>query len=125
MAKFVTDSALDAMLQAARGNKIMLCAGAPIDRADAITRALTDETDPASALTGGDYSLADGDVSGRKQVLSARSNLPIDSSGTADHVAIIDDTDLIFVTPLSASLALTSGNTVDVNAIEHEVRDPS
>lgn len=124
MAKWLNDLIMNAGLTAAQGNKILVCAGQPTDRADAISKSLTDETDGASALVGGDFTQADGDVSGRKQTIAAKAGLPIDASGTADHVAIIDDVNLLLVTTVAAQ-ALTSGGTVDTNSFDHEIQDPA
>ena len=75
-------------------------------------------------LAGGDFTKANGDVSGRKTTLAAKTGLSIHTSGTADHVATIDDVTktLLDVTTVTAQ-ALTSGGTVDTGAWDHEIQD--
>ncbi len=60
-------------------------------------------------------------MSGRKNKLAQQADVPIDASGTADHFATTDDTDLLLVTTCTAQ-ALTSGGTVTVNAVKHEIQ---
>lgn len=76
------------------------------------------------SITGGDFTKANGDVSGRKSTLAAQTALSIHTSGTADHVATLDDTtkELRDVTTNTAQ-ALTSGGTVDTAAFDHEIGD--
>ena len=74
----------------------------------------------------GDFTLADGNTSGRKITVAAKSGVPIDTSGTATHVALISvsDTTLRAVTTCT-SQALTAGGTVDFPAFDWELSDPA
>lgn len=76
------------------------------------------------ALTGGDFAKANGDTSGRKTTLAAKSGLSIHTTGTATHVATADAAtkELRDVTT-STSQLLTSGGTVDTPAWDHEIGD--
>lgn len=78
------------------------------------------------AITGGDFTKANGDTSGRKTTLGAKTGHSIHTSGTATHVATLDDAtkELRDVTTCP-SQALTSGGTVDTSAFAHEIGDPA
>lgn len=78
------------------------------------------------SLAGGDFTKANGDTSGRKTTVAAKSGLSIHTSGTANHVATADDAakELRDVTTC-ASQGLTQGGTVDTAAWDHEIADPT
>lgn len=121
MAKSVNDSILDAALNAIAGGNLMIaCSQEPTSRTEAVTTyALADV-----ALAGGDFTNANGDTSGRKVTVSAKSGVTVDATGTATHIAIVDGTNLLYVTTCT-SQALTGGNTVDFPAWDIEIADPS
>ena len=68
-------------------------------------------------MAGGDFTKAAGTPDGRKVTMAAKSGVPIDNSGTAQHIAlvVVSTTTLIAVTTCT-SQALTAGGTVDVPA---------
>ena len=70
---------------------------------------------------------ADGDTSGRKVTLSAISGASVTATGTATHFAITDTTNsrLLATGSLSASQAVTSGNTFSLTAVDIEIPDPA
>lgn len=121
MAKFLNDSVLDTLLdKIATGTIMTVCSAQPTTRTQAVTTyALADVT-----VAGGDFTKADGDSSGRKVTVAAKSGVTIDASGTATHIAICDATNVLAVTTCT-SQALTSGNTVSIPAWKTEVSDPS
>lgn len=121
MAKYlnplVHDAALDLI---ATSTTMTVCSAQPTTRTEAVTTyALADVT-----TAGGDFTKAAGDVSGRKVTVAAKSDVPVDTSGTATHVALVDATDVLAVTTVT-SQALTSGNTVSIGTWQVEYRDPS
>ena len=73
-----------------------------------------------------DFTKANGDTSGRKVTMAAKSAVSVASSGTATHVVLARTTDstLRYVTTCT-SQALVSGNTVDIPAWKIEVADPT
>lgn len=77
----------------------------------------------STTLTGGDFTLAAGDVSGRKSTVVQKTNVSITASGTATHVAIDDGTDFIVTT--CTSQALTSGGTVTIPTWYKEISAPA
>lgn len=65
-----------------------------------------------------------GDTDGRKVVVPAITDGSVTSSGTATHWALTDGSAVLLATgPLSASQAVTSGNTFTLTAIDITIRD--
>ena len=131
MAKWINDSALDAALtyvcgtNGGNGRSLVACSAQPTTYTEAyVTYALADV-----ALTPGDgegdFTIGNGDSSGRKLTTAQQSNVTVDASGTATHVAIVDTTGsaLLAVTTCT-SFALTSGSTVTFPAFDFEIADP-
>lgn len=119
MAKKMNDLMADAALDYLAGATVMLvCTSEPADRAAALAAALADV-----ALTGGDFTKANGDTSGRKVTIAQKSNVPIDANGTGTHVALIDGSTLRYVTTC-ASQVLNAGGTVTFPAWDVEIADP-
>ncbi len=122
MAKVIPDAAMDAMLDAVEGTIMCVCSAEPTTYAEATaTYKLADVV-----IDGTDYTAAAGDTNGRKNTIQAQSAVPIDSSGTATHVAVCRTTGtLLLVVTTCTSQALTSGGTVDIGAWKHELADPT
>jgi hypothetical protein len=124
MAKAAPDSTLDALLaEIATATRLVVCSGQPANFAGIAAVALADVTLTAG-LGNGDYTAANGDTNGRKVTIAQQASVPIDATGTANHIALDDGTDLIYVTTC-ISQALTSGGTVTVPAWDIEVADPT
>lgn len=121
MSKWVHNDVLDAMLdEIATSNIMTLCSQQPSDRTEAVTTyALADV-----AMAGGDFTNADGDTNGRKVTVGAKSNVLVDSTGTGDHVALCDATNLQYVTTCTAK-AVTASDEVNFPAWDIEVADPT
>jgi hypothetical protein len=123
MAKFAPDATLDEMLdRIATSTQMIACSSQPTTFTEATsTFALADVT-----MAGGDFTKANGDVSGRKLTVAAKSAVPVDTSGSATHVALVTVTGSVlqYVTTCT-SQALTSGNTVNFPAWDIEVEDPA
>lgn len=121
MGKLVHNDVLDAALdEIATATEIYLCTSEPANRAGADSASLI----PAHTMTGGDYTNADGDTSGRKVTVAAQNGLTADATGTATHVALCDSSVLLYVTTCT-SQSVTSGNTVNIAAWDIEILDPS
>jgi hypothetical protein len=73
-----------------------------------------------------DFTKADGDTSGRKVTVAAKSGVTVDASGTANHVALVTVSGSVvrYVTTCT-SQAVTSGNTVNFPAWDAEINDPT
>lgn len=124
MAKFMDDAVLDAALNDIKNNcdSMILCAGQPASYAAAVgANALGDQ-----AMAPGDFTLANGDTSGRKVTVSAKAGIPVDTAGTGDHVALVDvgNTRLIAVTT-APSQAVSGGGNFDIAAFDFEIADPT
>lgn len=124
MAKFIPDAVLDVLLdEIATGTRLVVCSGQPSNYAGIASVALADITlTPGDG--NGDFTIGNGDVSGRKLTVLQQSNITIDASGDATHVSIDDGSNLLAVTTCTTQ-ALTSGGTVTVPAFDIEVSDPS
>lgn len=121
MAKATPDVVLDQMFDylAANATTLYVCSGEPANFAGIAAVALADV-----AIDSGDFSKANGDVSGRKTTISQQSAIPIDSSGTANHIVLASGSVLLYVTTCG-SQALTAGGTVTVPAWDIEIADPT
>lgn len=120
MAKWANDSVLDALLDAvAAGNQIIVCSSQPANRAAALSAALA-----STSLTSGDFTKADGSPNGRQVTVAQKASVSVTASGSATHVAIVDSTNLLYVTTVTAQ-TLTSGNTVTIPSWKITVSDPS
>lgn len=120
MPKFVNDLVMDAALDVIATATIMTaCSSQPTNRTEAVTTyALADVT-----LAGGDFTKANGDSSGRKITTAQKSNVAIDTSGTANYIAQCDGTNLLLVTTCTPQ-SLTGGGTVTFPAFKNEIADP-
>lgn len=124
MAKAISDAVFDAACnKIATGTRLVVCSGEPANFAGIAAVALADVTVTAGSGNG-DFTVGNGDVSGRKCRVEAQSAFPIDSSGTATHVSIDDGTTLLSVTTCT-SQALTAGGTVSTPAFDFEFTDPT
>lgn len=122
MAKSVHNDVLDgAFLALDDGDIMSVCTTEPTTRTQAVTTyalatvAMTPTTD---------YTKADGDASGRKCTMAAKSAVSVTTTGTALFIAICDATRLLYVTTCTSQV-LTSGNTVNFPAWKVEIADPT
>ena len=125
MTDFINDDVFDAALdEFALATTMHICSGDPADRAAANTNSLGNYTLTAGAGNG-DYTIANGDTSGRKITVTAQSGNNATATGTAAVVCGIDATRLVWKVDLSATQGVTSGNPLDVAAFDYEQRDPT
>lgn len=114
----VLDGAFDVLDQA---DLMTVCNAEPTTRTEAVA---TFKLADVAMTPNTDFTKADGDTSGRKCTVAAKSGVAVDTSGTANHVALVDATRLLYVTTCT-SQALTSGNTVNFPAWKVEIADPT
>lgn len=121
MGKVTHDDVMDAAL-----NEIATCTSQHICSAEPtnLTEATTTFNLGTVAMVGGDYTNANGDVSGRKVTVGAKAGVSITSTGTGTHIALTDGVSVLEVTTMT-SQALTSGGTADIPAWDHEIADPT
>lgn len=124
MGKSVANSVLDGALNIIKNNCVLMtvCTSEPTNYATATTNGSNKLADVV--MSSGDFTAADGDVSGRKLTVAAKTAFAVDATGTALHVALCDGSALLYVTTCT-SQALTSGNTVSTPAWDIELADPS
>jgi len=121
MGKTAHDDVLDGALDIIKDNAtlMILCSAQPTTRTEAVTTyALADV-----AISSGDFTLGDGDVSGRKATVAAQATVTVDATGTGTHVAIVDGSRLLWVTTCTTA-AVVSPGTVDLPSWTIEMRDP-
>lgn len=127
MAKWVNDAEMDAALDyIAACDTLVVCSAQPTTYAEAVTTYALADVAVTPGDGNGDFTIGNGDVSGRKLTIAAQNGVTIDNSGTATHVALVlsGDTTLRAVTTCT-SQALTAAGTVDVPAWDWEIADPS
>jgi len=130
MAKLIVDAVMDsALANVALSNLCVVLNVAPTVFSDLVdpTKALADVA--LTPLDGaGDWTIANGDVSGRKLTLGAQSAVPVDASGVANHVAVgawISSVGALKLATTCNSLMLAGGGTVDIPAFKYEITDPT
>ena len=122
MAKAVHDDVLDGAFDVLDQADIMtVCNAQPTTRTEAVT---TFKLADVAMTPNTDYTKANGTTSGRKVTVAAKSAVPVDTTGTATHVALCDATRLLYTTTCT-SQALTSGNTLNTPAWSVEIADPT
>lgn len=78
----------------------------------------------SDVITSTDFTLADGDVSGRKITVAAQNSVTVIRTGTASHVAWSGSTGSILLLQTTCTTqALTSGNLVNIPAHDFEIQD--
>lgn len=122
MAKWQNDSMLDAAFDwLDQADKMIVCSAQPTTYTEAnATYALAD----VAMTPNTDFTKANGDSSGRKVTVAAKSSVTVDTTGTATHVALVitGSSTLVYVTTCT-SQALTAGNTVNIPAWDVEIAD--
>lgn len=123
MAKSVRTGVLDLALNQIKNNdnRQVICSAQPTTYAELNTYKLAEV-----AMAAGDYTLANGDTSGRKVTMSAKSAIAVSTSGTATHVGLGDSvgSNLDLVTTCT-SQAINTGGTVDIPAWKYEIQNPT
>lgn len=120
LANTVFDDGLNSLRLVGKTYRIDICSQAPTTFTEATsTYTLGDAT---ATITGP----TDGDTSGRKVTIGAVTDAAVDSSGTANHYAVSNQTDsvLLVVGELASAQSVTSGNTFSLTAVDIEIPDP-
>lgn len=126
MAKTQNDLIYDAAFAyvRTRGTKITVCNGQPTTYTQATTTSgnmLAETTTPISST---EYTLANGDTSGRKLTTPAKNGLTVQRSANANHIAVVSSSDasILYITTVT-SQSLTTGNQVNVAGFDFEILD--
>jgi len=123
MAKAIDDVFIDAMLdKIATCVTLSVCSAQPANQAG-IAAVMLAQVTLTAGDGNGDYTVANGDVSGRKVSVLQQSNVPITNSGTATHIVLDDGVNIVVTT--CTSQVLTALGTVTVPTFDDEVADPA
>jgi hypothetical protein len=123
MAKSINDLVYDAGLNKVHdsANLMTVCNAEPTTRVQAVTTfALADVT-----MTTADFTVGNGDVSGRKVAVGQKTAIAVDTTGTGNHIALVNSTDLLIVTTTPAQSLDSTANTVTINTWDIEFADPT
>lgn len=119
MSNFIPLIEIDGQLQLLEGDQLHVCTAQPLTFLEATTTYQL----ATFSVTGGDFTLAAGDTSGRKNTLAALTGANIDNTGTATHVALtLAAGSKLKRVNTTVSQLLTSGGTVDTSAFAHEIQ---
>ena len=128
--KGMDDTTADAMLdKIATATRLTVCSQiggvGPADYADidVLTHLLGSYTITAGDGNG-DFTITDGDTSGRKLTVAAQSGNQADETGTGQYICLDDGSTLLYQTTTPAK-SLNSGQSFDVASWSIEVRDPT
>lgn len=126
MSKWQNDSMLDAALNYVADNGSQMDVVSDTTTPEDLSGSLA-----STSLTlgggNGDYTLEDGDTSGRKLVISQQADINVTADGEANYIVISDGgspATLYLITTCTAQ-QLTSGNTVTVPSFKDEIADAS
>jgi hypothetical protein len=123
--KFVADSVLDAALaKIATSTRMTACTALPANFAGIAAVVKANEVLTAG-VGNGDYTLADGDVSGRKLTVLAQTALTMTGNGTVTHLCLDDGTVLQACSPLGTNKSIVDYTTEvwDTAAFDIEFAD--
>lgn len=128
MAKFVADEVIDAALNHVTGKEptpgltLCVCAGAPANRAAALTSGANGLAQVD--LAGADMTGPADDTSGRKIDFAEKASFAVTNSGNADHITIVDDTNILVQTTCALT-AVSNTGTVTVQTWKWNIQDPT
>lgn len=123
MAKLAPQDVLDAALDAiSTANAMVLCSAQPSTYEQAVsTYALAE-----AAMSGGDFTKANGDVSGRKLIIAAKSNVSVAASGDGEFVVLVNKSnETIRYINECPRQTVTEGNTVSFQSWKIEFQQPA
>lgn len=128
MAKHAPDNTLDGALErVALADEMYVCSAQPANYAAIAAVALVGPITLTPGSGNGDFTIGDGDTSGRKITVAAQNGASVTATGSANHIVLATGgaTDLIRYVTTCAAQTVTSGNTANVSAWDAELADPS
>jgi len=126
MGKAVPDAINDLLLAGiATGDRICVCSAEPTTATEAITTYALAVATVTAGDGNGDFTIANGDTSGRKVTMTQQADVSIDADGDATHVAVAKNSENLKHVTTCTTQTLTSGGTVTIPAYKHEVLDPT
>lgn len=128
MGKVIPNAVFDAALAniADNANELCVCSQEPANYTAAHTTYKLANVAMTPGSGNGDYTIQDGQTSGRRITVAEQANISITASGDATHVVLTDTVNqLIKQVTTCNTQALTSGGTVTVPSFNWELRDPA
>ena len=124
MGKKASNGFYDASFTWLRDNmtRMAACSSEPANFAAIAAATLAEVT-----LAPGDFTIANGDTSGRKVTISQKSGVNVTATGTANHVVLHNGTAILGYVTTCTALPLTAGpgNTVNFPAWKIEIAAPT
>jgi hypothetical protein len=128
MGKAAPNSFFDdgSLAQVALADEMWICSAEPANYAGIAAVALAGPITLTPGAGNGDFTLADGDTSGRKLTVGAQSGT-VATSGTGNHVALATGgaTDVLRYVTTFTGQALTATNPLNTGAFKVEIADPA
>lgn len=125
MAKYQNDAMLDAALQYVEDQTDLMCvcSGQPASFDAAIGNSGTQNL-AQKTIVSTNFTIGNGDASGRKTTIAQIAAISVTTTGTADHIAFVNSTasTLIYIATAS-SQSVTAGNSMTTAAWDIEVAD--
>ena len=122
MSKFCSNAVFDtALAKISTATRMVALNGQPATYAAADAGRLSE-----AATVPADFTVANGDVSGRKVTIAAKSGLAVIVAGTVDNIALLDpvSSTLLYVTTCPAQ-AIVAGGTVSLASWQVEINQPT
>jgi len=122
VAKNIHNDVLDAALNVIKNNanQMALCSQEPSTRDEALVTYMLAVV-PISAT---DFTIADGDVSGRKAIVAEQLSVLVSATGTGTHISLVDNTRLLYTTDCISQI-VTQDNLLDLPTWDIEIQDPT
>lgn len=101
-------------------NLMCVCTSEPTTRAEAVSTYKL----ASVAMASGDFTIGEGSPNGREVAVGAKNSVSIDSTGSAQHIALVDGTRLLYVTTCTKQ-SLTAANKVNIPGWLITLADPT
>lgn len=128
MGKVIPNAVFDAALDniADNANELCVCSQEPASYTEAHATYKLASVAMTVGDGNGDYTIQEGQTSGRRITVAEQANISISASGDATHVVLTDTVNqLIKQVTTCSTQALTAGGTVTVPSYNWELRDPA
>lgn len=128
MAELLPDATIDAFLDVIADNvdRIDVCSTQPTTYAEATSTYTLGNVTVTAGDGGGDWTIGNGDASGRKLTLAEQTGITASGTGSAQHIAGTNGTDTLYFVATCTSQSVTTGNTITINSFDVlEIADPS
>lgn len=128
MAALLPDATIDAFLDyiADNADRVDVCSTGPTTYTQATSTYTLGNTTLTLGDGNGDWTITNGDTSGRKITLAQQTGITATGTGSAQHIAFTNGTDTLIAVATCTSQSVTSGNTITINSFDVlEIADPS